>query len=191
MLTITRRAARLGSSVNVRTEKHGDDDVPAIDVTVSGIMLEPEELNALLEDPKAYDALFRRDDQDFPQPTFPQLKPFSLESKFEGVLVQLHVGPKPSIIELTDTKLNRVTLTPQPGGQTALSVQVQATPSEKVIGQVSTYMNHEVSVELSGGEKAKPKDANQANLPLQMGGDTPPPAPANGKKRGRAAPAAH
>ncbi len=174
MLTITRRSAKISSSINVRTEKHGDEDVPACDVTVGAIMLEPEELNALLEDPKAHGALFVKDDAGFSSPAFPQFHAFTLVDKFEDALVHLHVGMGPTLIELEHSKLARVSLSPQPGGMTAMSVQVQSTPPSEKIGQLSAYMNHEISIEITDGKRAK-KSGKQNELPLEMADDRPPP----------------
>ena len=168
MLTITRRSAKIGSSVNVRNEKHGDEDVPACDIAVASIMLEPEELNALLEDPRAHDLLFVKDATGFVEPAFPQLNAFALRDKFEDALVQLHVGLAPTLIELKAVKLARVSLALQPGGLTAMSLQVQATPAPEIIGQLSAYMNHEISIEITDGKRAK-KAEKQDELPLQMG----------------------
>lgn len=165
MLTITKRGATLGPSVNGRTEKHGEEDVPACDITVNGIMLVAEEFNALLEDPRAHDAFYTKDATGFVQPQFPQIKPLVLAEKFEGARVALYVGLAPDVIELKDCKLAKVTLSLKAGGDTEMSLQIQATPSAEIIGKLCAQMNHDVSIELQDAKRAA-KSAKQTDLPL-------------------------
>lgn len=77
MLTITPRPCQLGTSINTRTEMHGDESVPACDIPLVGITLDAEELGALLGDPTAHRALYRTErvakdakQQDLPINTF-------------------------------------------------------------------------------------------------------------------------
>lgn len=168
MLTITRRAAKIGTSLNVRNELHGDEDVPACDIPIDGIMLEAEELNALLDNPEAHQRLFISKTHGFEEPAIPQFGSHRMADKFEGARVKLHLGVKPTLLELEDVKLAKVTLEPKPGGMTAMSLQVQATPGTKAIGQISAFMNHEISIEITDAARAK-KSAKQDELPLSMG----------------------
>ena len=39
-LSLTKRPAKIGPSINTRTQRHGDDDVPATDIPLSGILVE-------------------------------------------------------------------------------------------------------------------------------------------------------
>lgn len=174
MLTLDKRPARMGSSINTRTEKHGDEDVPACDIALQGIMLEREELNSLLADPYAHDALYNhRSKGKADEPVFRKFKPLVFREKFEEGGVTLYVGMGQTKIELKDVKLARVTLDPQVGGLTELSVQVQCTPKTDTIGELLGYMNHDVEVEISFGKRAE-KSKKQQDLPINTFGANEP-----------------
>ena len=57
MLTLPTRPAKIGGSINTRTEKHGDDDVAALDIPLE-FLLEPDELCAILKTEDAAARLF-------------------------------------------------------------------------------------------------------------------------------------
>jgi hypothetical protein len=172
MLTLDKRPCRIGGSLNSRTEKHGDEDVPALDVPLEGLMLTKEELNALTGDPYMHDALFsHRSQGKLDEPILRMFRPLVLREKFEQGQVLLTVGLGADIeIELKDVKLARVTLEPQVGGLTACSVQVQCTPSAETVAQLWPYMGHDVDCELTFGKKAT-KSEKQRELPLNSFGE--------------------
>lgn len=186
MLTLDKRPCRIGSSLNARNEKHGDEDVPALDIPLEGLMLTKEELNALLEDPYAHDALFNhRSKGKVDEPVFRKFKPLVYREKFEEAQVLLTVGLGADIeIEFKGVKLARVTLDPQVGGLTECSVQIQCTPSAETVAQLWPYMNREVDCELSFGKKAV-KAEKQKELPLNTFGDGEAPEQGDKPKRRR------
>jgi len=183
-LTLTNRPCKIGTNVNGRNEKHGDEDVPAADISIDGLMLEAEELNALLEDPYAHDALFNhRSNGKVDEPIFRKFRPLQYREKFEEAEVVLTVGMGSTEIRLQNVKLARVTLDPQVGGLVKLSLQVQCTPSAETIAQLWSYMNHEVEAEVSFGKKAV-KGEKQKEMPLGFG-DGEEPEQGEKPKRGR------
>lgn len=166
MLTITERPATLGSSINTRVEKHGDNDVTALDIPLSGISLAAAELNALLLEPGAHDALFERNGSGF-DPRIAALGTLRLKNKIEGANVSIHVGLGKDSLELVDCKLARVQLDPQPGGRTDLSVQVQCTPTiDKHVTKLLEHLGADVEVEIVvdgyGDQQALPLDKDEA-----------------------------
>jgi hypothetical protein len=40
IMNLTKRPAQIGPSINTRTEKHGEENVPGVDIQVSGLMLD-------------------------------------------------------------------------------------------------------------------------------------------------------
>lgn len=187
MLTLTKRPARIGSSINTRTEKHGDEDVPACDIPIEGLMLEREELNALLGDPYAHDALFNHRSQGkVDEPIFRKFKPLVFREKFESARVVLTVGLGADVeIELKDVKLARITLDPQVGGLVELSVQVQCTPPAETIGALVNYLGHELEAEVTFGQVAEKAD-RQRELPINnFGNGETPEAPTPRRRRSR------
>jgi hypothetical protein len=151
MLNIDRRQATIGTSLNGRTQNHGDDKVPALDIELEGIVLSENELNALLRDPHAVEALFHEPGKGstLAQPRFPQLTAFKFKEKFKGARVSIWLSGAREPIMLTDCNLAKVAIEPQEGGTTLLSCQVQSTqPADKSVAKLWEQMGHTVAVEL-------------------------------------------
>lgn len=194
MLMISSRACQLGSSINTRTEKHGDDDVPACDIPLAGIMLDERELNALLGDPYAHRALFT-DKAGHKEPTLPQVEGFVLKAKIENVTVRighnlLDTSDKDSRT-LTDCKLKGLTLEPMSGGATALSCKVQTSGDHvgSLVGALIAHLGQHVAIEFSEGAIAVDGDDTQLDLPVNNFGNGEEPetgeSPAPTRRRGR------
>jgi len=174
MLSISKRPCRLGPSINLRSEKHGDDDVPACDIAIEGLMLEPEELNALLEDPNAHKAFFAKAGNGkagkLTEPMFRQLKAFVMRNKFEGGAV-LTFGLTEREIDFGEVKLAKLTLEPMVGGLTSLSLQVQAHPDERGMGELMSFLNREIDAAIEIGARAEKGKRAQQDLPLSTFGE--------------------
>lgn len=173
MLTITKRPCKIGGHMNARTEKHGDEDVPALDIALDGIMLTAEELNALLEDPTAHRALFQSQNGKLTEPTFAKFKPFVLKDSYDDATVTIIVGLRNDEITLHGCKLRRITLEPQTGGMTKLSLSVGARPELEEIPTLFDYMNHDADVEIADAKVAT-KGRKQGELALSTDGDAEP-----------------
>src|SRR5678815_6168342 len=104
VLDLAKRPAMV-MHVNPRLERHGDDGVLAVDIKLDGIHLEPDELNLLLGDKHAHDALFVKANGKgkAPEPMFRQLKSFELVDKFENCAAIITLG-------LSDNELERFEL---------------------------------------------------------------------------------
>lgn len=162
-LHLAERPAKIGSSINTRSEKHGDADVPACDIPISGIMLEQAELEALLG--KGAHKAFFRDGKGLVEPRFEVLKEFALRDKFDG---DVALDLDELRIEFADESvaLSSVKLEPQVGGLTAMSLQLQGTPSTEEIAALVGSLNREVRVELTFGGRRQPKSKKQRELPM-------------------------
>lgn len=184
MLTIENRPAMLGESLNTRTEKHGDEHVPAHDIQVEGIMLDETELNALLGAPGAHAAFFERGSK-MPEPTFPRLKSFVLKDKFEGSTVTFAIGLKQTEVRLEDCKVSKLTLTPMPGGLTQLDCQVQALSTH--VGDLPllvSRLGRDVTVEIELGEAKSDGKGKQQDLAINTFGEgEEPQKPKRGRRR--------
>ena len=151
MLTLTEREAVLGNSINTRTEKHGDEDVTALDIPLSGIAIDEQELNILLQDPHAFGALYDAPGKrgTMTEPKLKVLAPLKLKDKIEGAEVSLWIGMAKEPVVIRDCKIAKVTLDLQTGGTTLLSVQVQCTPTiDKHITKLLEQLGHAVTVEI-------------------------------------------
>ncbi|SRR5579871_4409902 len=174
-LTVTNREAKLSGHGNLRTEKHGDADVLAVDISVVFGLYE-KELEKLLG-VGSHNALYTRELTTGPEPRFRTMKPLQIEDKIEKVDVTMRLGLSRHEITFNDCKLGSITLTPETGGMTRCKLQIQAHPVDEQLGELSVHLNHEIEIDLKGGrigkEDATPK-ADQSALPL----DAPEPAAA-------------
>ena len=59
-MKLKKRVAKIGPSINTRTEKHGEENVPAIDIPLSSIMLTGKELGRLLRQETAAEDWFEK-----------------------------------------------------------------------------------------------------------------------------------
>lgn len=150
MLRISNRSCRIGTSINTRTEMHGDDSVTAIDIPLGEIMLDAAELNMVLCEPHAHQVLFAtRDGGKFIEPVFRVLKALRLAGKIEGAHVTLELGGK-NTLKLSECKIARIELAPQAGGLTAMSLQVQCVPKlDSLVARLLEKLNCEIEVEVT------------------------------------------
>lgn len=149
MLSISQRPAHIGSSVNSRVEKHGDDDVTAFDIPITGIPLEAEEINQLLQDPHAWDKLYDPRSGGGHDPAFPLLAPFKLKHKIESATVLIRFGLQRTALQLTDCTIAKVIIEPTAGGTTLVSLQVQCTPTlDKSMTNLFEHLGGDCELEL-------------------------------------------
>jgi hypothetical protein len=169
MLTLNSRTCQIGTSVNTRTEMHGEDSVPTIDLPLAAIMLSAAEFNALMDDEGAHDRLFRTRADEFVEPVFTQLAPLKFKDKFEDSTVNLRVGLTRRLIALEHVKLAKIKFEPKVGGLTSLSLAVQCTPTlDARITQLMAFLNHAAEVQIDFGTHA-PTQAKQPELALGHG----------------------
>jgi hypothetical protein len=164
-LTLLKRLCKIGTNINVRTELHGEEPVPACDIALKGVLLSKAELNVLLGDERAYDALYL-DRDGTPEPLFAKcLKPFALIDRFEGATVKLTLADDDVELELEDVKLANLKLEPQVGGLTSLSMQIQAIPTSEARSQIIAFVDSQVHAAISFGQRSE-KDKRQQELPM-------------------------
>lgn len=168
MLTFDKRPCKIGPSINTRTEKHGDESVPAMDIPLTAILLDKHELNELLGDPHAWDCLFVERKGKPAEPMFAKsLKPFAVVGKFQECRASLWLGLKPELLELADVKLAKLKLEPSTGGMTALSVTVQS-PCEESAARLLQFLDSQIDVALDFGD-AVAGEEEQPELELEHG----------------------
>jgi hypothetical protein len=170
-LSLAKRPCTIGPSLNGRTQHHGDEDVPAADFMLKGVMIDKEELGELLEDEYAHRAYFNTKGKVF-EPLHPQVT-FRLKHKFEKSMVHLRLGLSDDEVKLGGVKLARITFEPQTGGLCSVSMQVQCTPEAKEVALIFLNQNRDASVTIRFG-KIESKKIRQPELPLG-----PPPSAAD------------
>lgn len=172
VLNVRMTPCRIATSVSCRREKHGDENVPACDITITGLMLDEKQLNSLLGDDVAHPAIFNVRAKDrLPEPLFPQLEAFRLKDKFEGCTakLKLHRGSD-DIIELADVKFAKVRIEPQVGGLTLCTFTIQCTPEGRVMGKIFDRIDSEIDGSFTFGPREE-KDDRQGELAINSFGE--------------------
>ena len=148
MLTLPTRPAKIGGSINTRTEKHGDDDVAALDIPLE-FLLEPDELCAILKTEDASARLFtgafnhELKRVEFQAPAIGTIKSLALDGKIEGARVLLGFDSLNGRVdlELVDAKVAKVRLELVFGGRTRCSCSIQTTPDfDQALMQLFAHM---------------------------------------------------
>lgn len=141
MLQLSPRPAKFGPSFNGRSEKQGDDSDLAIDIALSDIALDKQELGEF--DENLPGALYNGGDI----PRLAKFKPLEMAEKIEGATVQLIDGTE--MLELTDCKLAKLRFTALAGGKAMLAVQVQHHPKAEEMDWIGQRLRHPISVALA------------------------------------------
>lgn len=171
-MELTKRSGKLGRSINTRTEVHGEDLVPAIDVRLSELVLNAGELDVLLGE-GAHGALFRTAGNSV-VPRFGGLAPLSVAGKLRDQVLVLSVPPvmgmeaAPPVV-LVPATVKDVALEPQEGGTTKLSLMVQhAAPMSDDMASLMEWMGHEVEVAIRPAEKHELAAESEAEVSPQV-----------------------
>lgn len=162
-LTLTKRAGQIGPSINTRTEKHGEEDVPGIDIPVGGIFLDEAELCEVLQNAGAHEALFTLERGSAAEPRFQNLKAFGITDKFQGAKVTITVDDKDPLI-LKPAKVSKIHLEPQIGGLTAMSCTIQGNPGDHT--DVLEMLNAKCRISIVGGQMVE-REKDQPELDLE------------------------
>lgn len=126
MLKLDRRTAATLVSVNPRAQKHGNENVTALDIQLKGIPLSEEELGVVIQNDQAAKRLLVRKKGRPAEPVFGKVAciiPFM--SKVDGVSAKLFLGRR--LLAVTDAKLNAVKVELRQG-IIAWHVQIQCVP---------------------------------------------------------------
>jgi hypothetical protein len=175
---LTQRPAQIGPSINVRTEKHGEENVPAVDIPVTDIFLDKDEFNGLMQDEDAHDAFFTDERGKQLEPRFQGIAAITLSDKFTGARVTIkRNGSDAENLVLKPAKIAKVKLEPQVGGLTLVSFTVQGNPSDHT--DVLALLNCKCRIQVIGASLEE-KAPDQPELGLdhvnQGEGDAPDPA---------------
>lgn len=155
-------------NVNPRTEKHGDDDVPAVDVKLSNIMLSKAELIRLTGDPQAWNLLFQQEKGT--APVEPTLQCFDGEryllAKFEECASTIRFGMQKTEHEFDNHKIKGISCKAVVGGLTAVTLTIQQSLDDtRITGHLHEYQGKEAHVAITFG-KISENEKRQKNLAL-------------------------
>lgn len=161
-LNLTKRPAKIGKSVNTRTEMHGEEEVPAQDIPLFDILLSAEELIAITDEPTAAQGLFKMEEDQY-IPRFLAVDWIPLNHKFVGATVKMSGGVPATTYK--NGKIKNIWFKAVGGGMTAIKCTLQVNPDN---GQPSSQslINAKVSVTIKAQLEQEGTDEDQPDLPL-------------------------
>lgn len=184
-LKIKKRACHVSNAMQGNTERHGNEDVGALDLALDGIVLKKADLEALLGK-GAFDALYDNE-LDLPEVRFTMLEtPLKLKTQFEGATVELWLGitddDAEASLTFTECKVKSIELTPQAGGMTLCKLKIRTTrPDSDSVSQVFDYLNSDASVQIADAAAIEKSKDKQRDLALPAGADGEPAGQAGGE----------
>jgi hypothetical protein len=181
-ITLNKRPCKLGNSAGMNTEKHGEENVGALDLSLDGIMLSASELDTLLghgSHKRLYQIPDPSSEQTFIEVAMPALvMPLKSKWKFEDARIDLWLGVNNDEIKLHACDVDGIVLTLNPGGLTTMKCHVRAHPEEQDVGMLYRHMNEDTAhVGIYNAKEADEKKAKkkQTELPLEEGDEHPDP----------------
>lgn len=124
-LSLTKRPAKIGKSVNTRTEMHGKDEVPGQDIPLAGILLSVEELMAVTDEETAGEGLFKMEGDQY-IPRFIAFGPIPLAHKFENATIKMSGGVRSTTYK--NGKIKSIHVNAVGGGMTEMTCTLQVNP---------------------------------------------------------------
>ncbi len=160
-LTLTKRPGKIGKAINTRTEMHGTEEVPGLDIPVGGILISQEELCLLCDEPTAGDGFFKYQEGQL-VPRVQALTLQRLDHKFENAIVRI-TGSAIESVTFEGAKIKDIGLTPQTGGMTLMQCKLQVNPPAHF--DVPAFLNAKISIGIKSAELEQ-DPADEPELPM-------------------------
>jgi hypothetical protein len=164
-MKLKKKACTMGV-INNRIEKHGEKEKVAFDIPLT-LLLDPDELCALLDDKYAHKALFNTKGASA-APMFPQFDGFSLKDDLQakGATFYIGNGSTDYEIEFTDVRLKGLFLSPIQGGETQLTFKLQVLPQMKHVTKLIDNQHCMLKLSVDKTNSIDKKKDKQQDLPL-------------------------
>lgn len=162
-LNLSKRPAKIGGSINTRTERHGEEEVPGLDIPIGGMLVNAEELAALTDSLTAHEAFFAQDTATGFVPRIQAIEVYPINHKFEGASVRI-TGSQIESMSFGDAKIKSIKLVPQIGGLTLVSFTLQVNPAAGEV-DVPLLLNQKISIGIKSAVLEQEAD-NEPELPL-------------------------
>ena len=153
MFNLDNQQAKI-AHVNLREEKHGDDDVLACDVKIEA-KLSNDFLSQL--SPTLKWSLYDRDEEDMvsgqdknhmPVLRYPLLGPLKWDNGIVGGLFTIHAPVSKNDQEFF-ADVNNLTLSPQDGGTVLVSFRAQFRPDAKQVSNLAQLLGKQVEISVA------------------------------------------
>jgi hypothetical protein len=157
MLSISERTG----TMNHRARFHGeeDDDKRALTFQLDGISIERNEINALLQDPHAFESLYDTGANPI-APFLPTIKALELAGNIAGAYVKVQLVTNAAVaFEFTDCDVKKIKLDRQTGGTALMSCRVTTKQAMRAnLADLLERLGHAVSIEIRGEAPGAQKD---------------------------------
>jgi hypothetical protein len=163
-LTLTKRPAKIGKSINTRTEMHGTDEVPGLDIPITGILINEEELALLCDEPTAHAGLYKKDGSLGVVPRIAAFTELAIDHKFENATVRM-TGSSIEAATFSGAKIKSIKLGLQPGGLTLVHFTLQVNPENGI--DVPKLLNAKISIGIKSAELEEDGAGEEPELPLE------------------------
>lgn len=171
MLNIAATHAIIGKIAN-NIENHGEEEVTAFDIPVTGILMDRPQINALLGESTADRVLFNTKRGGGVEPSLKCFAPFVLKDSYDGATVSFKFGEgAKDQFTLKDCKVKGVTLEPQNGGNTVIDLKLRVRPeNDKQILALLGHQNRECTLTIAEAKVAT-NAAAKKQMDMLDGGD--------------------
>lgn len=165
--TFDKRPCKL-THVNLRGQKNGADTVPAVDITLDGIMLNREEVDDLAGEHWWASHYNERGGGKPPEHAFPEIGSYKLDGKHIGTaVIILGLNQADVVLDAAETTIKNIQLEPMFGGLTKMKLRVQSAQKvESFVHRLAARLESEVDLEISIGEKVEVEKSRQGQLPI-------------------------
>lgn len=173
-ISLDKRPCHLGPSINNRREKHGTENVPALDLGIEGYLLSKQELDKLVGQGFWNSRYETRSAGQPAAPAWKKIKSEKFSEKLEADLVISFLSESVKPIEITEAKISKLEFEYQIGGLTACNFTVSTSQDDVDVNKLRRHMDGEISVVLTLREPKPEKAApvagqDEPELPMKHG----------------------
>jgi hypothetical protein len=167
MLTLDIRECTLDDKYSGRRKEQEDqEDRRTLKLGLLSIRIDRNELNALLDQPYAYECLYNREKQPH-EPWLRCLKALELADSWEGAFVALFYDNGSRKLVFPKATLSKLKIALGTGGKTSLSCMIEGEPDiDENFGEIIARTGTDIQCEI----RAQPPSA-QHDLPLSRWGE--------------------
>jgi hypothetical protein len=173
-LSVSKRPGTIGANITTRTEKHGDENKPALTIKVKGILMTKSDLGRFYEDENIHDHLYTHERSSIIEPRCLNTV-LTIGAKFKGAKVTILPQNAKEAIELKPATVDGIVLELQPGGHTLMSCSIKAAEPDDAAVNTGSLINQKCAISITGGKLAQKEDEDeddgeQPELGLEGGG---------------------
>mgnify|MGYP001600623266 CR=1 FL=1 len=146
--------------LNIRTEKHGEEDVLAADVKVEADVtndflsyLNPTLKWSLYDKPNSGQGELIKDDHHMPRLRYPSLPELRWAGKMEKAVFIIHGKKKADDLEF-EAGVDKLALCCKEGGTVSITFRCAVLPTPEQSGQLAALLRSETKVSVREGERA-------------------------------------